>query len=292
MLTYLSKLSQAIKDDTALVRLQIPTLKSELDTIWQSQNHAQYNKIVTWISPTDFPAQQSDFIDRREEGTGQWFLNDHTVAKWLYEPKETLFCSGIPGAGKTMIAAIMIDYLLKAVQSSTVGVAYVYCNYKLQKEQNTGSLMAAILKQLVQARPSIIEPVDRLYLQHANRGTKPSADDVFGALQSVLTKFSTVYVVIDALDECSDSNGTRRRFLAHLKDLQAKTDLRLMVTSRHIAEIRTKFRGALMLEVRANDEDVKRFVAGQIYRLPKCIQLDATLQEMVQNKVTEAVDGM
>ena len=289
---YLSKLSQAIKDDTGFIRSQIPTLKSELDTIWQSQDHAQYNRIVAWISPTDFPAQQSDFIGRREEGTGRWFLNAPTIAKWLYGPKETLFCPGIPGAGKTMIAAIMINHLLKAVQSSAVGVTYVYCNYKLQKEQNTSSLMAAILKQLVQARPSIIEPVDRLYKQHANRGTKPSADEIFGALLSILTKFSTVYVVIDALDECPDSNGNRRQFLAQLQDLQAKTDLRLMVTSRYIPEIIAKFRGALMLEVRAHDEDVRRFVAGQIYRLPKCIQRDITLQEMVQNKVTEAVDGM
>ena len=65
-----------------------------------------------------------------------------------------------------------------------------------------------------------------------------------------------------------------------------------MITSRHIQEIIIKFRGALMLEVRANNEDVRRFVTGQIYRLPKCIQRDTTLQEMVQNKVTEAVDGM
>ena len=101
-----------------------------------------------------------------------------------------------------------------------------------------------------------------------------------------------MYVVIDALDECPDSNGTRRQFLAQLQDLQTKTDLRLMVTSRHIPEIIIKFRGALMLEVRANDEDVRRFMAGQIYRLLQCIQRDITLQEMVQNKVTEAVDGM
>ena len=125
-----------------------------------------------------------------------------------------------------MIAAILIDYLLKAVQSNAVGVAHVYCNYKLQKEQNTNSLMAAILKQLVQARPSIIEPVDQLYKQRANRGTKPSADEILGALQSVLTKFSTVFVIIDALDECPDNDGTRRQFLAQLQDLQAKTDLR------------------------------------------------------------------
>jgi hypothetical protein len=111
---------------------------------------------MEWISTTDYPAQQSDIIKQRQEGTGQWFLDAPEVAKWLSEPKGTLFCPGIPGAGKTMVAAIAIDYLLKLVHNSLHGVAYVYCNYKAQEEQDASRMLAAILKQLVQARPSII----------------------------------------------------------------------------------------------------------------------------------------
>lgn len=241
----------------------------------------------------DFPAQQSDIIGRRQEGTGQWFLDDPAFAKWLSQPKETLFCPGIPGAGKTMIAAIVIDHLLKAVQSSAVGVAYVYCNYKAQGEQDAASLLAAILKQLVQTRPSIVEPVERLRKKYANLGTnKPSADETFGALQSVIAEFSTTYVVVDALDESPNGDGTRHRFLGQLRALQAKSDVRLVFTSRFIPDIVDEFREAPTLEVRAHEEDVRRFVAGQIYRLPKCIQRDAALRDMVQEKVTRAVDGM
>jgi hypothetical protein len=188
-----------------------------------------------------------------------------------------------------MIAAIAVDHLLKTTQSSSIGVAYVYCNYKAQEEQDTNNLLAAILKQLVQARPSLMEPVERLYMQHAKRGTRPSVDEIFAALQSVLAKFSAVHVVVDALDECRDSDGTRRLFLAKLRDLQAKTALRLMITSRFIPDVVDEFKTALRLEVQASDEDVKRFVAGQIYRLPKCIQRDTALQEIVQDKIIEAV---
>src|SRR5689334_9598922 len=128
-----------------------------------------------------------------------------------------------------MIAAIAIDHLLKIARSSSVGVAYVYRNYKAREEQDATSLLAAILKQLVQARPSLVEPVERLHQQHDKKGTKPSLDEIFGTLRSVLANYSTVHVVIDALDECRDSR-TRRQFLAELRDLQAGTDLRLMVT--------------------------------------------------------------
>lgn len=255
-------------------------------------NNAQHGKLMAWISPTDFPAQQSDFIGRKQQGTGQWFLDASEVAQWLREPKGTLFCPGIPGAGKTMIAAIAVDHLLKTVQSSTIGVTYVYCNYKAQEEQGTKNLLAAILKQLVQVRSSLMEPVERLYAQHVNQGTRPSVDEIVNALLCVLAKFSAVHLVIDAVDECRDSDGTRRLFLAKLQELQAKTDLRIMVTSRMIPDIISEFKTALRLEVRASDEDVKRFVAGQVHRLPRCIQRDAALQKMVQDKITEAVSGM
>ena len=74
----------------------------------------QRHRLITdRISTTDFLLQQSDFIARREEGTGQWFLESSIFTTWLQKPKSSLFCPGIPGAGKTILAAIMIDRLLK-----------------------------------------------------------------------------------------------------------------------------------------------------------------------------------
>ncbi|RYP63304.1 hypothetical protein DL771_009336 [Monosporascus sp. 5C6A] len=184
----------------------------------------------------------------------------------------------------------LVDIALQ-MDHFSVGVAYVYCNYKTQEEQDTTSLLAAILKQLVQARPSTVEPVERLHEQHADRGTMPSLDEVFGALRDVLAHYPTIYIVTDALDECRDSDG-RRQFLAKLRELQAVQDIRLMATSRSIPEVMNEFREALSLEVQASNEDVKRFVAGQTYRLPKCIQRDPALQDMVQDRIVEVVGGM
>ncbi|KAF1935332.1 ankyrin, partial [Clathrospora elynae] len=271
------KLSQAIENDTSGVRTHATVI---------------HQRILEWISPTDYPAQQSDIIKRRQEGTGQWFLEAPEVVRWLHEAKATLFCPGIPGAGKTMIAAIAVDHLIKSAQSSSHGVAYVYCNYKAQAEQDASSMLAAILKQLVQGRPSTVEPVERLYKQHADRGIKPSPDELYIALRDVLAHYSTVHIVIDALDECQNSDGTRVQFLTKIRDLQAGQNVCVMVTSRFIPDIVDAFRESLTLEVRANREDVKRFVAGQIYRLPGCIKRNPALQEIVQEKIVEAVDGM
>lgn len=191
-----------------------------------------------------------------------------------------------------MVAAITIDYLLKSVQDDSVGVAYIYCNYKNQKEQDMVSMLAACLKQLVHGRPSQTEHLKRLYEQHAKKGTKPSADETFSTLQSVVSEFSTVYIIMDALDECRNDDGTRRRLLDRIRYLRSKTDVRFLATSRLLPDIVEEFKDSGWLEIQASDEDVRRFIAGQVHRLPNCIQRKAELQRLVQDKITESVDGM
>jgi hypothetical protein len=202
-----------------------------------------------------------------------------------------LFCPGIPGAGKTMIAAIAIDHLGRLAQAD-VGLAYLFCNYKSQVDQSLHGLLSALLKQLVQSRTDIAASVTRLYDHHSKQNSKPSRDEIFTALLTICSNHTRVYIVVDALDECTNQDGTRSRLVEKLGELQARTNVRLLFTSRFIPEITERFLSNPMLEVRASKEDVKQFVAGQIPRLPSCIRRDDELALAVQSKIIEAVDGM
>lgn len=308
-----SKLSQAIKTsldeiyvnseelklDIGVVRSQIPAIQGSViavqdsvEAVQQHQDRQKNQALVEWISSAKYSSQQSDFIASRQTGTGQWFLDSPEFNNWLDGSSRTLFCPGIPGAGKTMISAIAIDHLHKVAYSDRCGVAHVFCNYKSQSEQNTTSILSAILKQLVQANPSAAEAASSLYQRHCHLGTRPSLDDIFGALKTAMKTFIKVYVVVDALDECSDRDGTRGQLLAKLRDLQHGFDLRLMVTSRSSPDIVNQFKSLPMLEVRASAADVRRFVRGQIHLLPKCVQHEDILQKKVEDKIVEVVDGM
>jgi hypothetical protein len=187
-----------------------------------------------------------------------------------------------------MLAAITVDELLRSEEVERYGVAYIYCNYKSDAAQDTTSLLASILKQLCQCQPPTLNVVEELYQKHSRTGTKPSLDDLNNTLQIVTAQFPYVYVVVDALDECS--TDTRRQLLDILFGLQKAVDIRLMTTSRYVEE--GYFKDSLRLEVRSSPEDIKRFVEGQIYRLPACIRQDNTLQEDVKTRIVEAADGM
>jgi len=293
-----SKLSLAIQGDASFVRNTLPSLQTDVVAIrdkqnlqWDSQKLQQHNTIMQWLSPTDFPAQQHDIISRRQEGTGQWFLDTPEFKRWLEGSDKRLYCPGIPGAGKTMMAAIAIDHLYRKMWSDDVGVAYLFCSYKSQVDQSSASLFAALLKQLVQSRPDIAAQVTQMHELYSKRGSKPSSSDILQAIQS-LSAYTTIFIVVDALDEYSDRDGTRGQLIDQLNELQTRQDVRLLFTSRFIPEITRKFHSDSTLEVRANEEDVKRFVAGQIPRLPTCIRRDEELKLAVQNKIVEAADGM
>jgi hypothetical protein len=90
VLTTLSKLSLAIKEDTSFVRDTLPSLQMNVVAIrdvqslqWDVQKLQQHHTMMQWLSPTDFPAQQHDIITRRQEGTGQWLLDSPKFKRWL-----------------------------------------------------------------------------------------------------------------------------------------------------------------------------------------------------------------
>lgn len=265
-------------------------IKAGVDALQLNQDLRQHFQVMDWISSDQFQAQQSDLILRRQEETGLWFLGSSKFGEWFQGANPTLFCLGMPGAGKTMMAAITVDHLQKTVQAQDVGIAYIYCNYKARTDQTATNLLAAILKQLVQDRLSLTKSLSSLHDQHTIQKTRPSLDEIIGVLRSVLAHYSMVYIVVDALDECIERN--RDELLDSLRNLQSKADFRIMATSRCIPEVVEQFDNIPKLEVRADARDVKRYVLGQIKRLPKCIQRDGELQELVQDKIAEAVDGM
>jgi hypothetical protein len=245
--------------------------------------------LLDWISPIDHGAQQSDFISRRQEGTGQWLLNSDEFKTWLDGTEKTLFCPGIPGAGKTMLTAIAVEHLQATFENDArVGIAFFYYNFRRQQEQKPVDLIASLLKQLVQQQPSTHESVETLYRRHGVSQTRPSLDEISNTLRSVIAVYSRTYILVDALDECATPN----QVLDKLFDLQGGTSTSLFATSRHSPEIEKYFDKNVRCEIRASDEDVRRYLNGDMVRLPRCVLQSPSLQETIGTEITKGVDGM
>jgi hypothetical protein len=189
----------------------------------QHQDDQERQAVSDWLSPVDYTSQQSDFISRQQAGTGQWLLDSGEFHAWLNTSKLTLFCPGIPGAGKTMITSIVVDYLWNEFHNDTdIGIAYLYCNYRQQQKQKAEDLLSNLLRQFTQERISIPAEVKVLYERHRANGIRPSFDEIAKVLLSIVRLYSRVFIIIDALDECPTSNEARNRLLLEVFILQTQ----------------------------------------------------------------------
>jgi Cdc6-like AAA superfamily ATPase len=260
------------------------------------ERHEEHQAILDWLTPIDYAPQQSDFIARRQEGTGQWLLNSGQFREWLTQGKQTLFCPGMPGAGKTMIASIVVDHLCgKFFNDANIGIAYLYCNFRQQEEQKPMDLFLSVLKQLLQERPSMPETVKSLYDSHKDKRTRPSFNEILKLLYSVVANYSRAFIIIDALDECRVSDrpdADRKKLVSEIFNLQVKTGASLFATSRFIPEIIKEFEGSLSLEICASDADVQKYVDGCMPQLPSFVLRNLDLQEEIKTEIVKAVDGM
>ncbi|KAL6819639.1 ankyrin repeat-containing domain protein [Trichoderma sp. SZMC 28015] len=248
-------------------------------------------EMLDWLTRTDYGPQQSDYFNRRQPDTGIWFLESVEFQNWVATGKQTLFCPGIPGAGKTILTSIVIDYLCsKFYNNSKIGIAYIYCNFKMQDEQKIDGLLASVLKQLAESQSCLPESIKSLYNRHKAKRTRPSINEILTVLQSVMLMYSRIFIIVDALDECQDASGCRARFISELSNLQKNNGTNIFATSRFIPDIRDKFKGSKEVEIRARDEDVRKYLESQIMQCGSAL-LKARCEE-VTIEITKVVKGI
>ncbi|KAK2809089.1 hypothetical protein FQN50_004143 [Emmonsiellopsis sp. PD_5] len=270
-----------ISDTLSEIQPNVTHMKSRLDK-------EEDVKILSWLTPVDYAPQHNDHCRRRQPGTGLWFLKKAQFKTWVATKKQTLFCPGMPGAGKTILTSVVIKHLEEEFRDDpTIGIGYIYSNFKQQ--QKIDDLLSSLLKQLAN-RQSLPQSVRELYDRHKDITTRPTLDEVSKVFHAVTATFSRVFIIIDALDECLTSE--RPSFLSELSNLQAQHGANIFVTSRFIPKIVDQFKGNLRLEIRASNEDVVRYLESHMGQLQPFVQENRQLQEDIKAGISEAVDGM
>lgn len=269
------------------------TAEKDIHYVKVRQEDQYRQEILNWLTLLDYGPQQSDFLKRRQPGTCQWLLDSEEYQGWLKTRKQTLFCPGIPGAGKTICTSIVIHDLITQFQFDlSIGIAYIYYNFRQQDEQKIDNLLASLLRQLVESQPSLPESVKVLYNHHKAKRTQPSLEEISKVLHSVVAIYSRVFIAVDALDECQISDRCRSKFLTEIFNLQSKAGINFFATSRPNPDIKNEFTGYPSREILASDEDVRRYLDGHMSDLPEFVLNRPDLQEEIKAEITRVVDGM
>lgn len=194
--------------------------------------------IIDWLTPLNFLARQESIVRGRSKGTGAWFLESKTFDRWKSGNDMVMWCPGIPGAGKTFLASIVIEKLRELYRGQNVAVLMLYCDYADPETQSIQPLIASLLKQCIQDRSVLEKKLEELHETHYKRETRPTLEELKDLLENAISQYDKTFVVLDALDEMLDENS-RSELIDSLRALKQKTNL--LVTSRPMPAIKQIF---------------------------------------------------
>ena len=252
------------------------------------------DEILDWLSPLDMNRTHQSISDKVQPGSGQWFLNSVPYISWSSNNEEidSLWCWGIPGAGKTVLSSIVINQLRQSRGEdlkTEIGIAIVYLKYN-EPEQTVDSLLGCILKQFIQDSNVLDQSVQDLYEQHRQRNTPPSFESIVFLLQKALRTYKEVFLIIDGLDECEEE--TRWDLIEQVNKFPG---MHLMATSRYLSAIEEELESFARFEIKANKMDIELFIDYQIERnrnLRRMVQRAPKLREDIKSAVVKTAENM
>lgn len=268
-------------------------MREQLERTRLNNDYAYCQAIADWLTPLDFKSRHREILSRRQEGTGQWLLTSLEFQAWLIEPGQVLYCHGMPGAGKSVFASIVVDFLQKKFSNADARVVCIYCNYKEKNGQTAQELLTSLLKQLLQDCDGLSDDFKCLYEDHITRNARLAPEDLIKALHDEIKRSPRVFVVVDAIDECTEEGNVRMDILNELRSLPRNVNL--IVTSRNVTTIKNAFEDTRSLEIYAAEDDVTKYIIGRLQReqrLARHIRADPDLQTAIVNKVLAKAKGM
>lgn len=171
-----------------------------------------------------------------------------------------------------------------------VGVAMMYLKYT-DHQQTVENILGSFLAQLAQDHEPLPPFLRDLYERHRACRTSPTLSDLSIALSDVSNLYKRVYVVLDALDECTDD--IRWELLEKLREIGPR--VHLLVTSRDLDSIGEELQDFERLEIKANKADLELFIDHHIQKnknLRKIVQKSPTIGEDIKVAVVTTAEDM
>jgi hypothetical protein len=274
--TYMSLIYGEGKDN-AIKRLQKQIQDAIEDDAGNSmsntKSHSQgqeerLSKICTWLLAPDPSTNYYKAHKQRQAETGLWLLDSPTFTAWKQRAASRLWLYGIPGCGKTILSSTIIEHLLQYCNDDIRTVtAYFYFDFNDAQKQDPELMIRSLLCQLLQRLSTTPKGVDALFSSCKN-GQQLSLHALLEVTSQVMQQFTHVYVVLDALDEC-----TQRQELMDVLETMAGwrlDNVHLLMTSRKERDIESslesyvKEEDTVCLQRDVVDRDIQRYVQQRL----------------------------
>ena len=148
--------------------------------------------IIEWLSPLSFQARQSELYNQciQQNVSTPNLLASPEFEAWTSGPPWMLQCVGEPGAGKTLLCALVIERLKIIFKSQNVPILCIYLNYKESSIQTLDNLISSLLKQLLQHRDAEFQsPEAKRLFSGAENESRPTLEEFYEAFRAEIQHF-------------------------------------------------------------------------------------------------------
>ena len=189
-------------------------------------------------------------------------------------------------------------------QTGLASLVIFYFHFGDTTKQDARNLLSSVLFQLCSQSEKISQVISSIYSSHGNGSREPSIDTLLDCLKQILALLGqgSLYIVMDALDECPVSSGLRTQRQEVLEILMELIDLKLphvhfCVTSRPEIDIRKAFDPLDPYNVSLHNQngqikDLAKYVKSVVYSDSKMQDWPAKVKELVIDTLAERGGGM
>lgn len=122
---------------------------------------------------------------------------------WKNGHHQTIWLSGIPGAGKTVLnASVIAEMSQERDPSQNIPLLYFFFDFSDSRKQSLQSLVHSLVTQLYTKSDKVRGYLDTLFSScEGNR--QPTNDSLVATFQQMLHTKKATCIIVDALDECT-----------------------------------------------------------------------------------------
>ena len=183
-------------------------------------------------------------------------------------------------------------------------LAFFYYDFREEEKTGLRGLLSSLLSQLCHQSDSYFDILSKFYSEHAKDSRPPRDDALVGCLKDLLKLPGPVpvYLIVDALDECSNTSSipsSRSKVLNLLEDLikSQYPNLHICVTSRPEADIKDvldplNFCSVSLHDQREQKRDIDDYIKWVINTHPKNREWGAEDKQLAIDIFSEKSDGM
>ena len=255
--------------------------------------------IMRWLSAPDPSTNYQKSCRSRHAETGSWFLKGEDFSRWKMEANALLWLHGKAGCGKTVLSSTVITEILRQCNHSSGSfLAYFYFDFNDSEKQQSSQMIRSIITQLYSQSYDAKTEVESLFSQCQDGQQPADLPTLMITLQAAVRKQEHTYIILDALDECSNVVD----LLAVVQTIVEWSipGLHLLCTSRWLTTVKETVQNLTtsdrMIQVQSKmvDTDISNYIFQKLQTDPelKRWRNRPDIQEEIRAALTEKVDGM